>query len=170
MNEQWFLEDFSSNSKHLVVAFGSFRMFNTPKSGKRGFEWKKLFKYKYKDLEFNKLFVADSRNSWWHTEFGDLPGIGPPTLTKFLYEKIEKSNAEKTLFVGVSMGGYGAILFGCLTEATKVMAFSPQTFLSKGRRNRFLTEKFEGYDVDESMTDLKPILENSTNDKTIYKI
>ena len=46
MNDQWFLEDFSLDSEHLVVAFGSFRMFNTPKSGKRGFEWVKLFKHK----------------------------------------------------------------------------------------------------------------------------
>ena len=168
MESQWFLEDFSSKSKNLVVAFGSVRMFD--KTKKKGFEWQNLFKYRYNDLDFKKLFVADIRNSWWHTKYGNLPGIGPPVFKKFLNKEIEKANVEKTLYVGVSMGAYGALLFGCLTEATKVMAISPQTMLTETRRRKQLNRKFEGYDVDESYTDLKPILENTQNDKTIYKI
>ena len=169
MERKWFEEDFSGNSKHLVVGFGSLRMFH--KTKKKGFEWQNLFKYKYNDLDFKKLYVADIRNSWWHTKFGNLPGIGPPTLTKFLLEKIKKANVEKTLFVGVSMGGYGAILFGCLTNATKVMAVSPQTFLTEARLyKKGLNEKFKGYDVDETYTDLKDVLRNTKNNKTIYKI
>jgi len=140
------------------------------KTKKKGFEWQNLFKYKHNDLDFKKLFIADIRNSWWHTSFGNLPGIGPPTLTKFILEKIEEANVEKTLFVGVSMGGYGAILFGCLTKATKVMAFSPQTYLTETRRRKQLNKKFEGYDIDESYTDLKEVLKREKNDKTIYKI
>ena len=168
METRWFAEDFSGKSKHLVVGFGSVRMFH--KTKKKGFEWQNLFKYKYPDLDFKKLFIADIRNSWWHTRFGSLPGIGPPTLTKFLLEKIKKSNAEKTLFVGVSMGGYGAILFGCLTKATKVLAFSPQTELTDNRRKRQLNRKFRGYKIDESFTDLKGVLDRTENDETIYKI
>jgi hypothetical protein len=168
MEKKWFLEDFSGESKYLVVGFGSVRMFH--KTKKKGFEWQNLFKYKYNDLDFKKLFVADIRNSWWHTNFGNLPGIGPPTLTKFLLEKIEKSNAEKTLFVGVSMGGYGAILFGCLTKATKVLAFSPQTELTESRRKKQLNRKFEGYKIDETFTDLRNVLETTKNDETVYKI
>lgn len=168
MERQWFAQDFSGKSKNLVVGFGSVRMFH--KTKKKGFEWQNLFKYKYNDLEFKKLFVADIRNSWWHTKFGNLPGIGPPTLEKFLNAKIEEANVEKTLYVGVSMGGYGAILFGCLTKATKVMAFSPQTYLTETRRRKSLDKKFEGYKIDESFTDLKDVLERSKNYKTIYKI
>jgi hypothetical protein len=164
----WFKEDFSEESNHLVVGFGSVRMFY--KTKKKGFEWQNLFKYKFNDLKFKKLFVADIRNSWWHTSFGDLPGIGPPTLTKFLNEKIKEANVGNTLFVGVSMGGYGAILFGCLTGATKVLAVSPQTFLTEDRRKRSLNRKFKGFDIDESFTDLKDVLGRTKNDETIYKI
>jgi len=168
MERQWFDQDYSGKSKHLVVGFGSLRMFH--KTKKKGFEWQNLFKYKYNDLDFKKLFIADIRNSWWHTKFGNLPGIGPPTLKKFLEEEIKKANVEKTLYVGVSMGGYGAILFGCLTKATKVMAFSPQTYLTETRRRKSLNNKFEGYDVDESYTDLKDVLGRTENNTTIYKI
>jgi len=168
MVERWFKEDFSGKSKHLVVAFGSVRMFD--KTKKKGFEWENLFKYKYNDLDFKKLFVADIRNSWWHTSFGDLPGIGPNTLTKFLLEEIDEANVEKTLFVGVSMGGYGSILFGCLTKATKVMAFSPQTYLTERRRKKQLNRKFKGYDIDESFTDLEVVMNRVKNNQTIYKI
>jgi hypothetical protein len=168
MESQWFLEDFSSKSKHLVVGFGSVRMFSEIKN--KGFDWVNLFKYKYNDLDFKKLFVADIRNSWWHTEYKGLTGIGPPVLKKFLNEEIKKANASKTLYVGVSMGGYGAILFGCLTNATKVMAISPQTNLTETRRKKQLIRKFENYDIDESLTDLKSVLENKKNNKTIYKI
>ena len=168
MEERWFEEHFLENSKHLVVAFGSYRMFN--KAKKRGFDWFNVLQYKYKDLKFSKLFVADSRNSWWHTEYPGLPGIGPPVLQDFLIQEIKKSKAKKTLYVGVSMGAYGAILFGCLTGATKVMAVSPQTMLTETRRRKQLNRKFEEYDIDESYTDLKDVLENTENDKTIYKI
>jgi len=140
------------------------------KTEKKGFEWQNLFKYKYNDLDFKKLFVADIHNSWWHTKFGNLPGTGPLTLKKFLDEKIKEANVEKTLFVGVSMGGYGAILFGCLMEATKVISVSPQTYLTEMRRRKSLNKKFEGYDIDESFTDLKDVLKRTKNDKTIYKI
>lgn len=168
MERRWFAQDFSGESKHLIVGFGSVRMFHETKN--KGFEWQNLFKYKYKDLDFKKLFVADIRNSWWHTKFGTLSGIGPLTMKKFLDEKIKEANVEKTLYVGVSMGGYGAILFGCLMWADKVIAVSPQTYLTETRRRKSLNKKFEGYDVDESFTDLKDVLERTKNDKTIYKI
>jgi hypothetical protein len=165
--KQWFLRDYSAKSNCLVIGFGSLRMFH--KTRKRGFEWQNLFRYKYGDLEFKKLFVADIRNCWWHTEFDGLEGDGPPSLKTFLLNEIKKANVEKTLYVGVSMGGYGAILFGCLTNATKVMAFSPQTNISKGKRER-IYRKFGPAKFYEDFIDLKNVIENTENKKTVYKI
>lgn len=34
---------------------------------------------------------------------------------------------DETIFIGSSVGGYAAILFGCLSGATKILAFKPQT-------------------------------------------
>jgi len=140
------------------------------KTKKKGFEWDNLLKYKFGDLKFNRLFIGDINNSWWHTNYEGLAGYGPYVLANFLNKKIKESGAIKTLYLGVSMGGYGAILFGCLTNATKVMAFSPQTALSEKRREKQLNRKFEGYDIDESLTNLKTVLRENNNHKTIYKI
>jgi hypothetical protein len=167
---KWYRYDFSKDSEYLIVGFGSVRMFDPKMRGKKGFEWDNLLRYKFGYLNFNTLFVGDVRNSWWHTEYSGLDGIGPFTLSKFLDEKIKESKAKKTLFLGVSMGGYGAILFGCLNNATQVMAFSPQTFITKRRRKKTLDAKFYGYNIDESLTDLKDVLTNYDNGKTVYKI
>jgi len=164
----WYRYDFSEKSDHLIIGFGSIRMFNRQK--KRGFEWDNLLKYKFGHLKFNSLFVGDVNNSWWHTDYEGLPGYGPLVLRDFLLRKIKESGATKTLCLGVSMGGYGAILFGCLTGATQTMSFSPQTNLSEGRRRRSLSRKFDGFDVDERFTDLQRVLLEQNNNKTIYKI
>lgn len=167
---KWYRYDFSKDSEYLIVGFGSVRMFDPKMRGKKGFEWDNLLRYKFGYLSFNTMFVGDVRNSWWHTEYSGLEGIGPFTLSKFLDEKIKESKAKKTLFLGVSMGGYGAILFGCLNSATQVMSFSPQTYLTTRRRNKSLNDKFSGYDVNESLTDLKNVLQIYDKGTTIYKI
>jgi len=164
----WYRYDFSEKSDHLIIGFGSLRMFNRKK--KRGFEWDNLLKYKFGYLKFNRLFVGDINNSWWHTDYEGLLGYGPLVLRDFLLKKIKESGATKTLCLGVSMGGYGSLLLGCLTGATKCMAFSPQTLLSEGRRRKSLNRKFEGFDIDESLTDLRRVLLEQNNNKTIYKI
>jgi len=164
----WYRYDFSKTTDFLVIGFGSDRMFN--RKPNKGFEWDNLLKYKFGHLNFNTLFVGDVNNSWWHTNYEGLDGYGPHTLVNFLNEKIKECGATKTLYLGVSMGGYGAILFGCLTNATQVMSFSPQTYLTKQRyRKAKLYKKFANYDIDESLTDLKIVLEENPNN-TIYKI
>lgn len=49
---------------------------------------------------------------------------------------------DETIFIGSSMGGYAAILFGCLSGATKVLSFKPQTNIINIRpKNNFLLDK-----------------------------
>jgi len=165
--KQWFLRDYSENSDCLVIGFGSLRMFH--KTRKKGFEWQNLFKYKYKDLKFKKLFIADIRNCWWHTVYDGLTGDGPLALKNFIINEIKRAKVKKILCVGVSMGGYGAILFGCLINATKVMAISPQTNISKGRQER-INRKFGPVIYHDSFIDLKNVIQTSENKITIYKI
>lgn len=170
VDSSWYRYDFSQDSEHLIVGFGSIRMF-VDRQNNKGWEWDNTFKYKFSNCKFNRMFIGDLNNSWWHTGYEGLPSYGPYALRDFLLEKIKESGATKTLYLGVSMGAYGAILFGCLTGATKVMAFSPQTYLTKHRwRKSELHRKFEGYEIDTSLTDLKIVLEEKNNYKTIYKI
>lgn len=164
----WYRYDFSKDSEYLIVGFGSARMFEMKRN--KGFEWDNTLKYRFKDFNFNYLLVGDVNNSWWQTKFEGLKGYGPPVVSRYLMRKIKESGATKTLYLGVSMGGYGAILFGCLTAATKVMAFSPQTYLSDRRRNHHLTKKFEPYDINETLTDLKQVLDERDKGRTAYHI
>ena len=169
-HSSWYRYDFSQDSDHLIVGFGSNRMF-IDRENNKGWEWDNTLKYRFNDCKFNRLFVGDLNNSWWHTGYEGLSGYGPYALRDFLLEKTKESGATKTLYLGVSMGGYGAVLLGCLTNATKVMAFSPQTYLTEKRWIKSeLHKKFKGYDIDESLTDLKRVLEKTNNHKTIYKI
>ena len=110
IKNSWYRYDFSNDSPYLIVGFGSVRMFDRKKN--KGFEWDNILKYKFNYLNFNRMFVGDINNSWWHTTYEGLDGYGPYVLKDFLCSKIKECGATKTLFLGVSMGGYGAILFG----------------------------------------------------------
>jgi pimeloyl-ACP methyl ester carboxylesterase len=60
--------------------------------------------------------------------------IGMPPFEFFRLTQDVEAKVDKVLMVGNSMGGYAALLFGNLLGATEVLAFSPQTFLSRRRR------------------------------------
>ncbi len=47
---------------------------------------------------------------------------------------------RRTVFIGNSMGGFGALLFGALLDVHEVHAFAPQTFVD--RRSRVLARDF----------------------------
>lgn len=72
--------------------------------------------------------------------------------------------------LGFSMGGFGAILFGCLWNVKSVVAFCPQTNINKQFKLQYLKSNdlagivtYEG--EDSSFCDLKPIIEKTTNTK-----
>lgn len=161
----WYEDDFSGNSKALICAFAGHLIV----PGK--FEWANTWAGLYKDLDFKKMRLCDHKLSWYQTTFPDVKGYGPPALAKFLKEKIKKANVDKVAFMGLSMGGYGALLLGEKLKVDEVITFSPQSFLTRGRyKKAHLDEKFKGFDIDKNMTDAKYVLENSDNDKTIYHI
>lgn len=83
-----------------------------------------------KDIEYSKIFVRDPNFSFYHM------GIDSETenimqVSEKLGSQIEEANPSKFVFVGVSAGGFAALLFGHLLGADKVHAFGPQTVLFK---------------------------------------
>jgi len=165
MGKVWFDKDFSGDSRVLFVALAG-KIFVEGK-----WEWANTWTGLYTDLDFKRMHLVDQNISWWQTSFPGIEGHGPLALKGFMQEQIKEANVDYVVFMGLSMGGYGSILMGCLTEADEVIAFSPQTFLSQGRRKKAqLNKKFEPYNIDERMTDLKNVLEDYGNDKTIYHI
>ncbi|MFT7617665.1 MAG: pimeloyl-ACP methyl ester carboxylesterase [Planctomycetota bacterium] len=89
-----------------------------------------------KDLPVKLAFFRDVSQTWYH---GDLPGIG--SGIRSVAAKIEELKAEcgakRVVLVGNSMGAYAGLVVGDLIQADEVIAFAPQTFLTRWLRFRF---------------------------------
>lgn len=117
--------DFSSESSTLLIAFAGL----AGKIGMPVFEFSNLTR----GLDVKRIFVRDPRLIWYHH---GLPGIGDSIedIVSHIGMLAAGKGIKKTVVVGNSMGGYAAILFGCLLDADEVLAFSPKTFINPYRR------------------------------------
>lgn len=86
-------------------------------------------------LKEHRIFVRDLSQRWYQN--------GLPPLTHDIFDtathlenELKRISPEEVFFVGNSMGGYAAILFSSLIGVGKVIAFSPQTFISPWLRYR----------------------------------
>lgn len=112
-------------SKQLLVTFGGIRQ----GIGMPVYE----FNNTLKDIACDKVFIKDINQAWYHK------GINEKTknileLKKLLEKIINENQYTNVIFIGNSMGGYAAILFGILLNVNFVLAFSPQTFIDKSNR------------------------------------
>ncbi len=116
--------DFSSSSQAMIVAFGSLRL----EKEIPPFEWTGILE----DLPAKKIYVRDLEQLWY---MKGLPGVSdsPEGVSEHLRQLINTQESKKTVTIGGSMGGYGALLFGHLLKADKVHAFSGQTYLPTRR-------------------------------------
>ena len=64
-------------------------------------------------------FIRDTSNSWYHTQ-------NRPAMSLVL-RHIVRTFRGRTIFVGSSMGGYGAILMSRAARPDRVIAFSPNS-------------------------------------------
>ena len=77
---------------------------------------------------YDKKFYIDVHQSWYHKGIQDISTSIEET--RVYLETIIK-DYKKVIFMGVSAGGYAAILFGSLLQVTIVVAFIPQTILTR---------------------------------------
>lgn len=82
------------------------------------------------DIGENVLFINDNTSSYYNA---DIPGLctGPDSLAEIIQGFLSKRYWEKTIFIGSSMGGYAALLFGSIIHPSQVIAFSPQVDIQK---------------------------------------
>jgi pimeloyl-ACP methyl ester carboxylesterase len=113
-------ELFRADSDRLVIAFTAHRM--GPRFG---------FYAIAKTLGANVLFVRDARDCWYNTGVDGL-GSTVEEIAASLAKVAEEVGAKRVVTLGSSMGGYAAILFGCLLNAERCVAFAPQTLLQDG--------------------------------------
>jgi acetyl esterase/lipase len=112
------------DSEDLIVAFSA-----------RPIELGRFHFFSLTDLfpSASKLLVRDPSRSWYNA---GLPGIGETVgeIAVWLREQVDLLSAKRVIMTGPSMGGYAAILFGCMLGAERVVAISPQTLLDPALR------------------------------------
>lgn len=125
---------FQEGSESLLVAFGGI-------GGAMGLLPFEFFSVT-KDILSSKLFVRDLFQSWYHQ---GLKGVadGMWATRGLLETMIQQSGAKRVVFIGNSMGGYAAILFGALLGIDEVHAFSPQTFIDVANRSVHHDQRWE---------------------------
>lgn len=121
-------EEYSS-SNYLLVSFGGIEH----GIGVPIFE----FYNGLKGIECDKVFFRDL-NQMWYQKGVDAEIDSISKITNKLKSIIESKKYKRVLFLGNSMGGYAAILFGLILKVDAVLAFAPQTFIDK--KSRFLNK------------------------------
>jgi hypothetical protein len=159
--------DFSANSDTLLVAFGGI----AAGIGIPPFEFFRMVG----ELSVKKLFVRDLEQAWYHR---GLLGIADDIrgAADYLAVQIAEQRVARTVFVGNSMGGYAAVLFGSLLRANVAHAFAPQTFLGKTSRMLYLDRRWRvpirklhrvPY-KDAALLDLRRVLSQTKSDTEVH--
>ena len=89
------------------------------------FEFKNFLEEQYP--EYDKLFLKDEKVRWYTEGITDISFDISETVD-YLKEYI--SEYSKVIFIGASMGGFAALLYGSILNVDTIIAFRPQTFLS----------------------------------------
>lgn len=118
----------NSESEVLVLAFSGMNL----RIGMPTFEFMKTLK----NQDCSCIFFKDFYQVWYQQ--------GLLGLTDDVYETrnliqsmIKEINPRYIVSIGVSTGGYAAIMFGILLRINRVLAFSPQSRVGRGIYNQF---------------------------------
>ena len=134
-----------NGSKNLIVCFGGMTLMSI---GMLPFEFLNHLSSMYKD-KCDLMFLVDKNQCWYHKGIQYLTCNIDETVG-YLNNIIQQGNYEKVIFMGISAGGYAAILFGSLCKnVNSIISFIPQTRLIKP--------------VNVQYSDLKGIINKTTN-------
>ena len=128
----------------LVVSFAGYNI-NYGTMIRSEFEFVNFFNKNFTNI--NRHFYNDIHKTCYHD---GILGISKSIDETVAYLSKEITNYKNVIFVGVSSGGYAAILFGSLLNVTNVVAFTPQTL----RLNK---------NIDENYRDISPYINSTTN-------
>lgn len=99
-----------------------------------------------------KLLVRDPSERWYNHGLPGSEGASVEQTAGRIRGELDGLGATRVVTAGGSMGGYAAILFGCLLEAERVVALVPQTVLDPALPQTPAAE------VDLEVPDLRPIV------------
>jgi pimeloyl-ACP methyl ester carboxylesterase len=132
-----FVRDYSAESRLMLVAFGGINQ----GLGMTPFEFFQLAR----SVPVKKLFFRDLHQAWYHRGLGAAGG-SIRQAADFIAKEISAQRVTRVVMFGNSMGGYAALLFGCLAGVQEVHAFSPQTFISPWKLIRHRDSRWK-YDI-----------------------
>jgi len=93
----------------------------------------------------NIVYINTEKNSWYQAGAGpDMPSI--PLLQDALLRIKSELESEETYAVGMSMGGYAAVLFGDLLDADAVLAFTPEISIGLSHSRSWRLNELKHYD------------------------
>lgn len=155
--------DLEPDSRRMIVAFAALP---GTKLDVRPFAFFNMLA----EIDVKAAFLRDHREAWYHH---GVAGIGDDIDSVAAYLRGFAGNAEETVMIGGSSGGYGAILFGSLVGC-EVHAFSPQTFIDPELRGRHGDRRFAieidalGDRYDKRYADLRPLVARSDVPVHVY--
>lgn len=116
-----------NGSKNLIVCFGGMTLMSI---GMPPFEFLSHLSSMYGDT-CDLMFLVDKNQCWYHKGIQDITSSIDETVA-YLNNIIQQGTYDKVIFMGISAGGYAAILFGSLcNNVHNVISFIPQTKLIK---------------------------------------
>jgi predicted esterase YcpF (UPF0227 family) len=119
-----------NNNNKIIVCFGGI---NLSMHGIPPFEFLKYLSSIYTN-NCDLYFYIDRQQCWYHKGIHNITSNIDETVT---YLKDIIKNYEKVIFMGISAGGYAAILFGSLCNVTNVISFIPQTILNEPINSKY---------------------------------
>jgi hypothetical protein len=141
MNESFLKQNAGTISDTLIVTFASY---NKTFGLLPRFEFANFLENHFSNVD--RHFYVDHILDLYHK---GIRGISANIDETVVYLKGEIAKYKNVIFVGVSAGGYAAILFGSLLNIQSVLAFIPQTLRLKPH-------------IDERYRDISPYINGHT--------
>lgn len=126
-----------NGNKTLIVCFGGVGL---KFGGILPFEFLNYLSSLYVDI-CDLYFFIDKNQCWYHKGIQGITNNIDETIL-YINDIIKNGNYKKVLFMGVSAGGYGAILFGSLcNNVNNVISFIPQTIIRNPINSKYSNMK-----------------------------
>lgn len=94
------------------------------------------------DLGADTVFMRDRNVAWYQR---GVVGVGPSVASVLGYVRGLTNTSRRVITVGMSMGGFAAILFGAMAGVDEVFALAPQTFMDPENRVRYGVATFQNH-------------------------
>jgi len=126
-------------------------------------------------IDCDKVFIRDFNQAWYQKGIDNDINTLEKT-THYIEKLLLTQQYNKVCFLGNSMGGYAAILFGLKFNIDKVISFAPQTFINRFNRMLYLDFRWRKQisniykQKKKGIYDLKTIFELYKNSTTKVKI